>query len=68
MVFNAGLPPPKVPLVLEEQAANLSRAKVRSPKSVAFPTDAIVIYSIVFVEYGDDDEYPHSTNTIEYIT
>ena len=36
-------PPPKIPLVGLEQAAKNGLATVKSPKSCAFPVDAIVI-------------------------
>jgi hypothetical protein len=41
------MPPPNNPRVLEEQPARDWVAVVRSPKSVALPTVAIVTYSIV---------------------
>ena len=33
--FNDAYPPPKTPLVLEEHAARLLRAEVKTPKLVA---------------------------------
>ena len=42
-------PPPKQALVGEATAPRLSLAIVMSPKSVAFPSEAIVTYLIVFI-------------------
>jgi hypothetical protein len=40
-------PPANKPLVDEEHAAGPSEATVKSPKSVAFPVDAIVTKSMM---------------------
>ena len=45
-------PPPHIPRVDEEQDEVSPLATVKSPKSIPFPSEAIVIYSMIFVDDG----------------